>query len=301
MFWSLCLFVTHRQSTHQLDPDFKIDDKKLALFVRAVKEYRKHDDSTYPETSIDNTNFDERKSLALFDQKSMEVLYGNFSDAALKQLKDSDGNYLDVCQWPNITCDSESRVAEVDQLPSGHGEVDLVNIPPRVTSFRMVDSLICGTLTSRLPGSLTCFFISMNCFDGTVNFCDLPPKIDMFCINCNNFCGSADLSKLPFSLRVLNLAFNKFSGTLCLTKLPPLFETMYLTGNNFNGCFQFINAPRNLQGIIAEENNFSATAMVSRDEHVFLNKSGVKSVIDEKGDTHERTAEMLHIPYDYTQ
>ena len=53
----------------------------------------------------------------LSDQALMEMLIEGFDDETKKKYQDDHGMYLDVCEWPNITCDEdESVIDRVSQI-----------------------------------------------------------------------------------------------------------------------------------------------------------------------------------------
>ena len=278
MFWSLCFLVTHCQSTHQIDPDFKIDDDRMALFIKAIEvdAQRRLQGSKY------------------IDQTRMEQLFQTFPEATQKKLKDRSGKFLDVCEWPNITCDNAKRVTEIAELDGSAGSINCAHIPPKVMKFRMVLAGLSGSLnTSEFSDSLKEFVINDNGFGGTVNLRTLPREIEHLSLNANKFHGSADLRTLPRSLEFLDIGDNRFSGTLCLTELPPRMEVLVVFYNDFTGNFRLKNAPATLTEINAERNNFDAVAIVPQDKCVFLKESGVESIVDAKGRKHRKEKFML--------
>ena len=272
MFSTFCLFETYKHS-----PDRPIDEKQMALFVQAIKQ-----------SGISDENV---KS----DQVSMELFYQSFPDAVKEDFFDSDGGeYWEVCQWPNVWCNCEYRVVQIERLAESAGQVDFAYLPEKVEVFQMCKSTLSGTLnTGVLPDSLVAFSIRLNSFEGTVDFRTLPPEIEEFNIASNRLSGSADFRNLPRSLKLLNLEENTFSGTLCLKKLPPHIAILHLSSNAFIGDFHLENVPSTLYEINAQWNQFSAVAIVPQDTIACLHKSGVTSIVNEKGNMHLKEANMF--------
>ena len=75
---------------------------------------------------------------SLSDQTLMEMLVDGFLDSAKKKYQDSEGMYLDVCDWPLVRCDDNRRVIMVKHIQETAGSLSLTFMPPLVTSFFML-------------------------------------------------------------------------------------------------------------------------------------------------------------------
>ena len=236
---------------------------------------------------VDHSSFD--------DQTLMELLIADFPDECKDYYRDEDG-YLDACDWEEVECDEAERVVQIVCLQAS-GSIALSSIPPKVKTFDMYKSNLCGTLeTSELPGSISDFHIGTNNFHGTVDFTQLPESIVKFKIYRNNFEGSADLRRLPKSSRHFCLQKNKFSGSLFLADLPPNFRYIDVSKNCFTGDFVLENVPEPFSACGVKGNAFNEVAVVSKrmNKYIILEKCGIRRVLDEDGNRHRNEKLMLH-------
>ena len=239
-----------------------------------------------------------RVDIASFsDQTLMELLIERFPEDFKIEYRDSDGCFTDVCSWPEVRCDKDSRVVDYYTDPDEvGGSISLEYMPPKMQSFVMRSTRVRGTLeASRLPDSLLTFKMTRNKLEGTVDFVQLPRNLKEFSIFSNMFTGSADLQDLPPDLCKLWIYSNKFSGTICLSKLPPVLEVLDISHNDFCGELFFQNVPSSLSGFCTHGNAFNPAAIVPKGEWVHLANTEVGSVVDVEGNTHPREESMLEL------
>ena len=150
----------------------------------------------------------------LNDQQRMEFLISKANNK--KIFRDSHGNFLDTCEWDDITCvnDNVKVIAwnhDWGVVDLQKGTVELDWLPPLLTKVNMSDQYMEGTLETKL----------------------LPQGIEQIYLGCNYLSGTLDMLSLPSSLRILHLDCNCFTGDLVLTSLPPKLKELELDENKF--------------------------------------------------------------------
>ena len=229
---------------------------------------------------------------SLSDQILMEMLVEGFNEDAMKGYKDSSGDFLDVCQWANISCDKDQNVVRVRRTSSTSGSIEFSCLPPKVRDVSMCRTFLLGTLeTSKLPASLENFIVHTNKFHGTVDFTSFPDSLVDLSLDTNAFSGSA----LPGALLNLRIHDNNFSGSVRLDNLPPKLALFSIGDNSFTGDFRLVNVPTTLGHAFATCNSFNPTAIVQSDKSARLNRSGAVAVVDEEGKTHRYERYMLQL------
>ena len=253
----------------------------------------------------------------LSDQMRMELLIANSLPESKKHFQDNSGDFIDVCSWKGITCDSDQNVTEVKWEGRISKFVAFRFIPPHVKTFSVQNismtqsKKIRGMIrTATLPQSLITFNVSDNKLRGTVDLRSLPPNMENALFQMNELKGSVDLSALPVSMQSLALQYNqfsgsvvldalpttlvflglsrnKFSGEIDLSSLPESLSTLFLEKNSFEGQFTFLNREGRID-IDASENNFSGTAVITSNAYVrvTLKKNPVKTAVEENGEAH---------------
>ena len=228
------------------------------------------------------------------DQSLMEMLICDFGEEAKQQFQDSDGLFLDVCEWSFVSCDSDENVIKVKKTSGMSGSASLSHMPAKVRTFQMKDGGLFGTLeTATLPRCLREFDIHKNKFYGSVDLTALPAAIIKCIISDNSFSGSINLTKLPATLNELYVSYNRFSGTLSLSNLPRNLLWLSLSSNTFSGEFRFENPPERFRKLHASANSFEETAVVPKGCYVDLVHSGVTSIVDVEGNRHPHETHML--------
>ena len=224
---------------------------------------------------------------SLSDQILMEMLVSSSTEEKRSRLLDKDGVFLDVCEWPGVTCNADEQVVGVckDGFRMLEGSVELAYIPPKVTIFGMYQSRLSGTLdTSALPHNMEMFSIRNNEFYGTVDMTQLPVTMQEFVIRSNKFTGSMNLEALPNALTQLFLDRNKFTGKVSLHYLPPKLEHLDISHNALSGDFYLDNVPETLENLYAVSNAFHAVATAPlRYTNITLRKSTVSDFADNSG------------------
>ena len=234
---------------------------------------------------------------SLSDQARMEILIDGLTAESKKYYKDDNGNYIDVCDWRGVSCDTEGHIVKISRLDLYiSGSVDLAFIPPHVICFGMDFLQSTGTLeTSKLPRKIQEFDISQNKFHGTVEMAGLPDCLEELNISSNAFTGSVALDKLPAQITEVDLSNNMFSGSIDLNNLPERLSSLDISRNAFSGEFVLTKAPQTLDEIFANRNQFCGNAIVMRncEVQVSLEETGVKEIVDENGKPHPKAEEFL--------
>ena len=224
---------------------------------------------------------------SLSDQILMEMLFSGSTEKKHNRLLDKDGVFLDVCEWPGVTCNTDEQVVNVckNGFRILEGSVELAYIPPNVTIFTMYYLRLSGTLdTSALPQNMEIFSIRNNDFHGTVEMTQLPAMMKQFVIRSNKFTGSINLEALPNALTHLFLDENKFAGKVSLHCLPPKLEHLDISHNALSGDFYLDNVPEPLEYLYAASNAFNAVATAPLGyTNITLRKSTVSDVADNSG------------------
>ena len=243
---------------------------------------------------VDNPHLGRFDSNLLSDQSLMEMLVESFSEETKEEYQDTNGIFLDVCQWEGVECDTDQNVISVAGFRC-HGPIALDFIPPKVTLFKMMLGGLCGTLsTSTIPKGMIDFYVNSNRFSGTVDFTTLPECMQQLSLQYNEFTGSADFRHLPIALEKLYLQKNMFSGSLHLRGLPPKLYYTNVSSNLFSGVFYIENVPKSLFLLAADDNCFDEVAVVpSNFGKVLLRGSGVTSVVDEFGRAHPEERRIM--------
>ena len=257
---------------------------------------------------------------ALTDQARMELFIGGLVDSSKATFLDSNGDFLDVCEWEEVLCDPDGHVDRVDFVQPLTGELNFRFVPHSVTSLNLhYHPDLCGTLeTESLPQGLRILFICDTGIEGTLNMRTLPPALrDMTAMTSsfhgpcgltalptaltgctlahNRFSGEIDLTQLPATLRILNLGNNQFSGEICLRALPLALESLVLNNNGFCGDFVLLNVPKALRKVRAEDNSFGRVATIERSftGMIVIRESAVREICDEHGETHPSEEDIL--------
>ena len=175
----------------------------------------------------------------LDNQTRMELLVEGLSDESKKKYKDASGNFLDIQEWDGVYLDKDTKeIAGFTVRPRTHGAVAFEFLPDSVVTFGASRSDIEGTVpVELLPRGLKVFDISyIGSMNGTIDFCALPPALEICYLAGNKFTGTADLTRLPDHLESLHIDGNDFYGTLSLSNLPASLHTIWISGNEFCGC-----------------------------------------------------------------
>ena len=115
---------------------------------------------------VDNPHLGRFDSNLLSDQALVEMLVDYLSEEAKEEYQDTNGIFLDVCQWEGVECDTDQKVISVAGFRR-HGLIALDFIPPKVALFKMMLGGLCGTLsTSTIPKGMINFYVNSNRLSG---------------------------------------------------------------------------------------------------------------------------------------
>ena len=113
---------------------------------------------------------------SLSDQSLIELLLTDLSNISKQYFQDDSGYFVDVCEWPNVECDTAGRVINIDSFPSQiEGTLHFAYIPP------------CAKILNTSRGSLGC-----SKFEGTLDTATLPQSLELLNISGNGFSGSVN-------------------------------------------------------------------------------------------------------------
>ena len=247
------------------------------------------------------------------DQTLTEMLIEGFDAHSKKQYQDSEGMYLDVCEWSCVTCDDDQRVVKIDMdCTNVSGSLELCYTPPKVEVLRIVPLWMNGKLTgsvdlahlpeamqvldlradeiagdidlTKLPEAMVELHLGRNQLSGSVDLTHLPDGMQKLLLNNNQLTGEIDLTKLPDGTKRLYLQNNQFSGEVDLTCLPDNMTLLSLQNNKLTGSFVIMTLTNGMV-INAQGNKFNAVAVVDSKvrARIKLFGSGVTSVVDENG------------------
>ena len=236
--------------------------------------------------SID-TNLGRFDYNSLSEQTLMELLIDGLTEKSKRKYQDSNGMYLDVCDWKGLSFDKDGNVTAIE-LCGTFGSIQVAFLPPKVTRFDLYSAHVKGSIdTHSLPDELQAMFISEIGFHGTVDFQRIPRKVLNLGIAINRFTGTADLQNLPPNIEGLWMQENNFSGDLNLKTLPATLKYLNISKNAFSGEFCLEHAPEGLRYLDAQENNFELIAVVPIHVNcVRLRGSFVESIVDAAGNIH---------------
>ena len=180
-----------------------------------------------------------RIDLTMLDnQMRMELLIDGLSDEVKKSYKDASGNYLEYKRWDGVHLGDDCSNVDRFEIPYGaHGTVAFEFLPESVTLLEARRSNIEGTVpVALLPRDLIDVdFSGIQTMFGTIDFCAMPPALEICDLSENKFSGTADLTTLPERLRSLNIAFNNFYGSVSLSNLPASLKVIDISYNEFSG------------------------------------------------------------------
>ena len=228
---------------------------------------------------------------SLSDQALMEMLVEHVERDDIDDIKDSNGNFTDVCEWDDVEC-KHGRVVRVDlsqRFFQKFKPFPFEFIPPGVKSLVLEDCCLYGTLDTSLlpqgiseeicltdndlfgsvdfqglPRNLEFLILDQNKFGGSCTIADLPSTLLHFSIDNNEFSGEIVIDDLPSKIREVSVENNHLTGSIAINKLPQEMEFLSLAGNSFSGEFQLMEFPRNLRVINIASTKMSKAAVLRR-------------------------------------
>ena len=228
---------------------------------------------------------------SLSDQTLMEMFFEDFDEEVKERYKDNEGMYLDVREWPCVTCDDDGRVVEISARGLLNGSLQLCYIPPKVQSLSLLSKQLTGSIDlTHLPADMKELQLSVNRFSESIDLTLLPESMENLSLHNNRLTGTIDLTKFSKSMKNLFLNNNRFEGEIDLKKLPEGMFSLYLQENLFSGSFIATNLPPSLMQLGANGNQFHSIAVVDAQTRCFINIThcGVTSVVDENGNEKRR-------------
>ena len=258
---------------------------------------------------------------SLSDQALMEMIIDQREDTYVEQYLDDNGNYIDVCEWKEVTCTDE-RVTKVrliyskftdkqfpfDFLPpcvsffeadlrNLHGTLDTALLRTTLVEISVSDNALHGSfILKTVPRDIERMYIAGNNFSGSLTLSDIPEKVIAFEANNNEFVGEISLNDLPPQMEELELSVNKLCGSLSIGALPTSMREIRLNSNEFSGDFTMLSIPESLFEFAIQKNALSGKAILKRKTgkmHFYLLHDCITSVVDENGEKHEWHDEIM--------
>ena len=219
------------------------------------------------------------------DQTLVEMLFEGFDDDTKKANQDSDGMYLDVCEWSCIKCDNDARVIEIN-IDGGmaNGSLELCYVPPKMKVFRItswykrhltgsvdltqlpdgMQKLCCSSTELKgeidlehLPKGMVNLSLENNQLTGEIILTHLPDGMQRLLLNNNQFTREIDLTRLPAGMKFLSLENNQFTGQIDLTHLPDGMFKLFLNNNQLSGEVDLAHLPGGMCRLYLQNNEFS--------------------------------------------
>ena len=212
--------------------------------------------------------------LTLTDQTLMELLVGPMipgNESFFKKgrmhnliILDSEGEFLNVCDWSGVTCDTAANVTEIQWYCKSpiRGTFCLDLLPKQLRNLRIIQRDVLRGLTGHfdtvaLPRRLVEVSVYCNGFFGSFDCGGLPPQLEKCDVTKNAMTGSLELDTLPPSLHGVFFSNNQFSGEISLENLPASLRLLALDRNDFSGSLHLGNLPASLEHLLLGYNSFS--------------------------------------------
>ena len=207
----------------------------------------------------------------LCDQTLMELLIGTLPESNQQEFKDSNGDFLNVCLWKGVQCDSDENVLKINFSESDlSGSISLDHLPPHTTSIRFRWKIaptpaetMHGTLNAAsLPLGMETVNLTRNTFFGSIDFQDLPQSMINVYLTRNEFVGTVAFASLPSALEDMRIDINNFTGPVVLTALPPKLRLCDLSSNAFVGTIDVTRLPRGMKYLNVKNNELEGTVVI---------------------------------------
>ena len=256
---------------------------------------------------------------SLSDQALMEMLIDGMKDTYKEYYQDTNGNILDIFDWPGVELDSDDvHVKSIDfqyrqftdkpfpfqYIPNRvedfeaeevnfHGTLDTAILPPHLRSINVSENKLHGPFCIKdLPQTLIHIYIGGNKFSGSLKLSDLRDTVALFQADHNDFIGEVSLSDLPSHMEDLCLDNNKLSGSIRIEKLPECMDYIGLSNNAFTGDFTFLAMPRVPIKMDIRKNQLSGKVVLdscAKGPPFLLKSDPITSFVDETGKKHKLT------------
>ena len=254
---------------------------------------------------------------SLSDQALMEMMLEHIVQDDIDDIKESNGNYKDACEWEDVICE-DGRVQKVNLSRRFFEKIKQFPfefIPPGVKSFVMDECFLYGTLDTSLlpqgmsdalclidndlygsvdfqglPRNLEFLILDQNKFSGSCTIADLPSTLVHFSIEDNEFGGEIVLDDLPSKIRKVSVVNNHLTGPIVISKLPQKLDFLSLASNPFSGEFQLMEFPPRLRSVNIAATKMSETAVLRHATgpmEFTLYHDFITSVVDENGEKHK--------------
>ncbi|KNH04183.1 hypothetical protein XU18_4537 [Perkinsela sp. CCAP 1560/4] len=127
---------------------------------------------------------------------------------------DLDGDFLPVCTWSGVECNSEDQVESINwsDMSTGitGGHILIEWLPRRLQNICIPDRELNGEIeTVLLPPKTREVILSGNHLHGSLDCTQFPPLLEVFDVHSNLLHGPLDLTHLSTLLRILRVDDNR--------------------------------------------------------------------------------------------
>ena len=175
----------------------------------------------------------------LSDQTLLELLISALDEKTQSLHQDSEGAFRNIKTWSSVNMNEDGGVHVFSLRPSA-GNSSSGSFVPKY-----------------LPRSVKCVRINASHIDGTVDFTDFPPELEILKLDRSRFAGSAALEELSESTRVISISSNRFTGTIAFENLPPCLESLNVANNGLEGTVAFRALPPRISQLDLAVNMFT--------------------------------------------
>eukprot|EP00008_Paramoeba_atlantica_P013810 CAMPEP_0201494280 /NCGR_PEP_ID=MMETSP0151_2-20130828/46379_1 /ASSEMBLY_ACC=CAM_ASM_000257 /TAXON_ID=200890 /ORGANISM="Paramoeba atlantica, Strain 621/1 / CCAP 1560/9" /LENGTH=255 /DNA_ID=CAMNT_0047882415 /DNA_START=44 /DNA_END=811 /DNA_ORIENTATION=- len=160
--------------------------------------------------------------------------------------------------WKGIGCDEDGVVRTIEYQYEDLLNVEWFELPETIRDVHITDcSLSCSFDLSWFPRGTTKICVEWNHLSGSLNFDDIPPKLESLDIRSNRMNGTLDLSALPEGLVELDLGRNLFTGNIDLSSLPSTLRALVLDQNSLLGLVDVTKMREGIQTLFLYQNHFT--------------------------------------------
>ena len=205
---------------------------------------------------------------SLSDQARMEIFISPISENLQKKLQDTNGNFLDVCDWYVVECDAEGNI-DIIQLHISEEDTKspiFSYIPPSVRIFNYKGAKECSFTLADLPPNLCEFSVENTQLLSEIDLNGFSSHLQNITIKYCGMQATCDARNLPDSLIKLNLNENKLHGSLSLDSLPRPMTHFMASDNNFSGKLLIDNLPARMYHLYLSRNEFTEFVLLSTPE-----------------------------------
>ena len=196
------------------------------------------------------------------DQTLMEMFIEGFDEDTENKYQDSEGMYLDVCDWSCTKCDDAERVIQAEMHSTDvSGSLDLCYIPPKMKGLKITsfgNSKLTGSIDlTHLPHGMQILALESHHLTGGSDLTQFPDEMKYLKLRNKQFTGEIDLTHLSDGMHTLNLKENEFTGEIDFAHLPDRMKYLTLSSNQFTGEIDLEHLPDRMEHLSLDDNQFT--------------------------------------------